>query len=211
MTVAEWLASADPEAMLACLGERVSDRKLRLFACACCRRVWHLIASPPAWAAVEASEQYADGLISVAELREVAVGRWEAPVCIAGASEQQALHALLAAARASREYRSGPVEALHHVRCADPDALSQANLLRDIIGNPHRKVAIDPTWLNCNGGQVAVMAQQMYDERSFDLLPILADALEDAGCTDARILEHLRGTGLHVRGCWAVDLLTGRE
>ncbi|MBI1918367.1 MAG: hypothetical protein HYS12_27060 [Planctomycetes bacterium] len=88
---------------------------------------------------------------------------------------------------------------------------SQASLLRDVLGNPFRPVMINPSWLAWNASTVRNMTQAIYEERAFDRLPILADALEDAGCTDAEILNHCRGPGPHVRGCFAVDLLLGRE
>jgi hypothetical protein len=88
---------------------------------------------------------------------------------------------------------------------------ASACLLRDLIGNPFRPVpTIDPAWLAWNGGAVRKMAQAIYDGRRFADLPVLADALEDAGCADAAILGHCRGPGVHVRGCWVVDLLLGK-
>jgi hypothetical protein len=93
-----------------------------------------------------------------------------------------------------------------------------AGHFRCMFGNPFRPVTLDPAWLRWNGGTVAHLAQAAYEERylpSGELdrgrLGILADALEDAGCTDPSILDHLRGDGEHVRGCWAVDLLLGKE
>jgi hypothetical protein len=83
--------------------------------------------------------------------------------------------------------------------------------LRDIFGNPFRPAHIDPECLAWNGSTVLKLAQAIYDDRTFDRLPILADALEDAGCTNTDILEHCRGPGPHVRGCWVVDLLTGKS
>jgi hypothetical protein len=85
----------------------------------------------------------------------------------------------------------------------------QCGFARDIF-NPFRPVTIDPTWLAWNDGTVVKLAQAIYDERAFDRLPILADALEEAGCDPAELLAHLRGPGPHVRGCWAVDFLLGR-
>jgi len=85
-----------------------------------------------------------------------------------------------------------------------------APLLRCVF-NPFRPVVLDPAWLAWNGGAVRKMAQAIYEKRRFADLPILADALEEAGCTDAAILAHCRGGGEHVRGCWVVDLLTGRR
>ena len=82
-----------------------------------------------------------------------------------------------------------------------------AELLRDIFGNPVRPVALDPAWLSSD---VVALARGIYDERAFDRMPILADALQDAGCTNDDILSHCRGDGPHVRGCWVVDLVLGK-
>ncbi|OGZ69933.1 MAG: hypothetical protein A3F47_01340 [Candidatus Staskawiczbacteria bacterium RIFCSPHIGHO2_12_FULL_38_11] len=88
----------------------------------------------------------------------------------------------------------------------------QCQILRDIFGNPFQPPpAINPVWFRWSDGAIIKIARVIYDEHGFDRLPILADALEDAGCTDAAILEHLRGPGPHVRGCWALDLLLGKE
>jgi hypothetical protein len=90
----------------------------------------------------------------------------------------------------------------------DAEYAAQANLLRDIIGNPFRPVALDSAWLT---PAVISLAQTIYDERAFDRMPELADALEKAGCTSKEVLEHCRGGGPHVRGCWVVDLLLGKQ
>jgi hypothetical protein len=84
---------------------------------------------------------------------------------------------------------------------------NQAHLLRDIFGNPFRTVALSTDW--CTETAVA-LARQMYASRDFSAMPILADALQDAGCTSDDILNHCRGPGPHVRGCWVVDLLLAR-
>jgi hypothetical protein len=81
-------------------------------------------------------------------------------------------------------------------------------ILRDIFGNPFRPVAVDPSWLTST---VVALAEGIYQERAFDRLPILADALQDAGCDSDDVLSHCRSDGPHVRGCWVVDLLTGRK
>jgi hypothetical protein len=75
-------------------------------------------------------------------------------------------------------------------------------------GTPFRPVSVDPAWPTST---VIALAQGIYDQWAFDRMPILADALEEAGCTNADILDHCRGPGPHVRGCWAVDLLLGKE
>jgi hypothetical protein len=89
---------------------------------------------------------------------------------------------------------------------------AQANLFRDLFGPlPFRTVAIDPVWLAWNDGTVVKLAQGIYDDRAFDRLPVLADALENAGCADPDMLAHCRQPGAHVRGCWPVDLILGKE
>jgi hypothetical protein len=89
---------------------------------------------------------------------------------------------------------------------------AQAEVLRDILGNPFRPLPkVNAAWLAWEGGTVPKLAQAAYDERAFDRLHVLADALEEAGGTDADLLGHLRGPGPHVRGCWVVDLLLGKS
>jgi hypothetical protein len=92
------------------------------------------------------------------------------------------------------------------------ESIVQCNLLRDIFSlRPFQPAKLSPPWLTMDGSNPRKLAQTIYDERSFDRLPILADALEEAGCTDPDILAHCRGPGPHVRGCWVVDLLLGKE
>jgi hypothetical protein len=86
--------------------------------------------------------------------------------------------------------------------------LLQIRLLRDIFGNPFRPVTLNPAWCTSN---VTGLAQSIYVDRAFDRLPILADALEEAGCDNADILNHCRQPGEHVRGCWVVDLVLRKE
>jgi len=86
----------------------------------------------------------------------------------------------------------------------------QADLLREIVGDPFRAVALAPAVLRWRDGSIPKIAQIIYAERAFDRLPVLADALEEAGCTDSIIVAHCRGPGPHVRGCWVVDLVLGK-
>jgi hypothetical protein len=83
-----------------------------------------------------------------------------------------------------------------------------ADLARDIFGNPFRPVALDQRWLTSS---VLDLARAIYDERAFERMPILADALMDAGCGSEEIIQHCRGDRPHVRGCWAVDLILGKS
>jgi hypothetical protein len=84
----------------------------------------------------------------------------------------------------------------------------QADLLRDLFGNPFRPVELDPGWL---APSVVKLAQRIYEDRAFDRMPELADALGAAGCKVAEILSHCRQPGEHVRGCWVIDLILSRE
>ena len=89
----------------------------------------------------------------------------------------------------------------------DP-SLPQADLVRDIFGNPFRPVAFDPAWRTSTA---IALAQQMYESRDFAAMPILADALQEAGCEDEQVLSHGRGDEAHVRGCWVIDLVLGKK
>jgi hypothetical protein len=89
----------------------------------------------------------------------------------------------------------------------EQECAAQADLLREVFGNPFRPAVLDPRWLAWGGGTVAALATAAYAENAFERLPVLADALEEAGCADETILAHLRAPGPHVRGCWALDLV----
>jgi hypothetical protein len=209
MSESEWLACTDPQKMLEFLRGKASERKLRLFGVACCRRIWHLLADGRSRRAVEVAERYADGRASDEQLRAasgeaasvgVGFGIQFSPANAA----HFAAHAGHAFADRCRMYAARAV--------ADPaEAAAQASLIRCLWGNPFRPVSLDPAWLTWNDGTVPKLAQAIYDDRAYDRRPILADALEEAGCTDADILDHLRGPGPHVRGCWVIDLLLGKE
>lgn len=84
-------------------------------------------------------------------------------------------------------------------------------LILCVLGNPFRPATVNPSWLTWNDGTVRRIAKSIYDDRAFERMPILADCLEDAGCDDETILNHCRGEGPHVRGCWGLDLLLGKE
>lgn len=266
MIEAEWLSCEDPQRMLEFLRGKASDRKLRLLAVACCRRVWHLLTDARSRQAVVVSEKYADGLATEVErhtARAEARTAWEAvrterhrervseyynPLGAAadaayavtafvafppsdelnlpqsdffitaagGAANAVAAHRLRVAEAGELEAPAADIRLLQEeggdeAMWNDTRAREwsfHATLLRDLFGNPFRPVTIDPHWLATN---VTTLAQAIYDERAFDRMPILADALEDAGCTNQDILAHCRGNGEHVRGCWALDLVLGKE
>ncbi len=220
MTEQEWLECADPAAMLEFLRGKASERKLRLFAVACARRVWPLLDDRWSRYAIETAERYLEDQASSAELRQACLetdGRMmpngdNDVRCSTGfaASDEQAdapgasrcALTLVAGSRRGRGRRKWGERTVQQERDA------QCSLLRDIMGNPFHSATSPPAWLTPT---VFSLAQGIYADRAFDRLPILADALEDAGCDSADILNHCRQPGEHVRGCWAVDLVLGRQ
>jgi hypothetical protein len=221
MTEAEWLACTEPGRLnfwvVLTAGKRYSNRKSKLFEVACCRQIWHIITDARCRRAIEVVELFADGVASEDDLvmaqsalrvrrsRRITVGKLA--LSVAGGSN---IFSRLGADAREVELRHAGLDP--DDKTADAAAMSrQAGLYRDIFGNPFRPVPIDPTWLAWNDGTVPRMALAIYNDRAFDQLPILADALEEAGCTDADILAHCRSEGPHVRGCWVVDLLLGKS
>jgi hypothetical protein len=182
-----WLTCADPERMLSILrrrGNRVSFRKLRLRVCADCRLVWPLVPGEESRRAVETIERAADENVADDDA-------WD---------------------KVFRDFGSLASGAWR--LCRDL-AVARCAVLRCLFGNPFRPVSVNPAWQTPD---VRSLAEGIYEERAFDRLPILADALEEAGCTDPAILGHCRAIlghcrdrGEHARGCWVIDLLTGRE
>lgn len=220
MTEEEWLAATDPGPMMEFLGHRVSERKLRLFAVACCRRVEHLFSDLRSRAAIEAAEKVADKLVvAIDDLARCYRDASDAAARLPAPSSEFA--AARAAADAIRYYHPKGVGMLARAAIAAAAAgvtaavgnqvrerVEQSSLLRDVLGNPSRPVTADPSWLTST---VTAIARGMYESRDFSAMPILADALQDAGCDNDDVLSHCRGTGPHVRGCWVIDLLTGRK
>jgi hypothetical protein len=209
MTEAEWLECADPGRMLMFAGHQVSQRKQQLFALACARAV-------PALVKVEAFER------AISHFERWANGEVVPGMALALRAAQQAL-GNLGEDGDLRQLGAALLDALRNhlwnfvARVAEAAARLTGNpgqlasLLRDIAGNPFRHTRFDPAWLRWQGGTVAHLARGIAAEGDFGRLPILADALEDAGCTSERILAHLRGPGVHVPGCWVLDALLGRS
>jgi hypothetical protein len=214
VTEAEWLASNDPLFMLDILepwvaDEVVSDRQLRLFVCACARRLWHLLTDETRENSVQLAERFVDGKASEEEIlarcREIR---------LADAGQERPAEPAVASCciRQGSGY-GGPyyychevLEALSEDPGAEEDAARSA-LLRDIFGNPFHRVAFDAGWRT---EHTVGIASRMYEERDFTAMPILADALEEAGCDNPDIFAHCREPGVHVRGCWVVDLVLAK-
>ena len=230
MTEEQWQTCSDPQKMLDFLRGKASDRKLRLFVCACCRHIWHKLTDKQSRRAVEVAERLADGQ---ADPAEVAVARTEIEELRRGQEQQWSEDAqwseatllygymdqwpcILAESSVAKDVTTKWVNLAGSVAPTDEamraEWAAQAALLRDIFGNPFRSPPpLPPAVLAWNDGTIHRLAQAIYEERAFDRLPVLADALEEAGCHDPDILAHCRQPGEHVRGCWVVDLLLGKE
>ena len=217
-TTPDWKTCADPYAMLGLLPDGTGVRRWRLFACGCCRRVWYMLRDRQSRRAVEVAERFADGAAAARELDEACRGAWDTWQ-LWPRMDALAVKAVGAATWVGKPV-VGPYEAatvLEYTLAAEArlppeEALvDRADLVRDVFGNPFRPVAVDPAWVAWNDGTVARLARAVYDERAFDRLPVLADALEEAGCTDPEILTHCRTPGTHVRGCWLLDLLLDKR
>jgi hypothetical protein len=219
-----WLACKDPERLIEFLGARVSDRQLRLFALACIRRGWHFVTDKRIPKLVALLEDVADGR---AKSRDSARAR-DRSYAVASSDlddMQQCIgfdlwtafdkeleregndlgECVAAAFGYFAQGDSGNTRKFSKAKTAERG--QQPAVLREIVGNPFRPVALDPAWRTATA---VAIARQMYDSQEFGAAPILADALQDAGCECAPLLDHLRDpAAAHVRGCWAVDLVLG--
>jgi hypothetical protein len=219
---------------------RLSSRKHQLWVCACVKRIGHLLLDERLRAAVIARDMYADDLVTTHELRAAEAAaqkaKTEIPLppdfgrgilgIVPVAATAWAAFAAVAAVEGSRGFRSVSILVLEAVRCESSSKLQvpvcqewveavnaeewagQANLMRDVFGNPFRPAALNPSWRTPT---VTNLAEAIYQDEAFGQLPILADALEDVGCTDLEILNHCRQPDEHVRGCWVVDLILKKD
>jgi hypothetical protein len=220
----DWLNATDPQAMLGFLRDsgRLTERKARLFAAACCRGIWPLLADERSREAVRVVERWTDGRATKADL---------ASANTAAGEPQDSRWASLAAIDAVRDATGGEGEApkaaasvllaltfaaVDNQAAVQAEVEHQAALLRDIFGPlPFRTPPLDAAWLSWNGGTVRHVVEAIYEQREMPSghldnarLGVLADALEEVGCADPDILAHCRQPGaVHVRGCWVIDLL----
>jgi hypothetical protein len=196
--------------------ETLSDRKLRFFVCAYCRAIWHLLKDKRSRKAVKIGEQFADGLVTEEQLEKA--HHSALTIAVAPPEERRPGDFILRRwAMVAHLATNGKLLLRSQITMEFPDLLTDLNadsiaqpceILRDIFGNPFRPIALDPRWLTSS---VLDLARSIYDERAFDRLPILADALMDAGCDHDEIISHCRTEGPHVRGCWVVCLLLGKK
>jgi hypothetical protein len=216
MTEAEWLVCEDPRALLKHVRGGSDQRRLRFFVCACCRRIWDLLADERSRAAVEVAEAFAAGTAGRAELVAAKNGANAAyrkmrsqrgplafrHICAVHLA-QQAVALRVTFDPWENEFLRGAKE-----RKDKTERRARAHLAREIFGNPFRPVTVDLAWRTST---VLALARGISDDYAFDRLPVLADALQDAGCENADILDHCRDpNATHVRGCWVVDLILGK-
>jgi hypothetical protein len=237
----DWLACKDPEDLYGeLIGRGLNDRRLRLFAVACLRRVWPLLPGESHRDAAEAHEAFAEGRLRLDDLVEACFKAeyetterlwtgslgpapdtdWVCPCCEADGETHfrksvalavEDSHRLAAqAALNARQLAALHTRPLHREAAREAEGHAQYLLYKDIFDRP-RQTAVDPLWLKRDGGTAARVARVLYERRRLAELPVLADALEEAGCDDAALLMHLRHPGTHVLGCWALDLVLGKE
>jgi hypothetical protein len=211
MTEAEWKAATSPDELIPHLGEKRSRRKSRLLACACCRRMGEFI--PAEFREMLATaEKYADRQAKKSELPSHIkkfrhLDRAAGAVALV-AHKHGSVESLRMAMAHARWVLAANGRGRHFGEPLAAEGAVQADLLRDIFGNPFRHVALSPEWLTSD---VLALATGIYEERAFDRMPILADALMDAGCDNDDILNHCRQPSEHIRGCWVVDLMLGKS
>lgn len=235
MTSQEWTNCPDPGALLASLGRQASRRKLRLLVCAVCRHIWEQLGDPRSRAAVAVAERFADGHATSVELESANLAAWDAYADLENGPRDHYI-AAVAARNASLPTlstgRGGKLEktlnaaafvAGHADRVdvsargtrsysewervvRDRELANLADLVREIFAGPTLAAELPAA---CRES-AAAMAQSIYNDRSFEGMPILGDLLEEKGCTQPAILEHCRGPWIHQRGCWVLDLVLGR-
>jgi len=251
MNEEEWLNCTDLTPMLEFLQGKVSDRKLRLFCCGCCRTVWDEFDSQFEQRAIDAVERFVDGNATSNELDTFHQHSKDCLTEATARNEQseddgspESLEIALFHCRAALIERTidpfgWATNYLTGTRRAKAASISQwivdcryfrnwlakkrnltkpardamrslhCRLLRDIVGNPSHHVTFAPAWLTST---VLELTRLMYESRDFSAMPILADALQDAGCENDDILSHCRDEKqVHVRGCWVVDLVLGKS
>ncbi|VTR93437.1 Uncharacterized protein OS=Sorangium cellulosum (strain So ce56) GN=sce5710 PE=4 SV=1 [Gemmata massiliana] len=191
--------------MLRFLRKRTSGRKLRLFACECCHQNRPFMALSGANDVVRATERWAEGRA----IKREAVKAFNDLELSPAHSEFGRKYGAMQLGFCSDDAYIAVTYTTAWATDEEPATERWlANLVREVFGNPFRPVPLSPVWRT---GTAVALAQQVYESRDFGAMPILADALQDAGCDNADVLDHGRGPGPHVYGCWVVDLVLGKE
>jgi hypothetical protein len=233
MTEEDWLYDSNPDPMLRAFQGRISERQLRLFAIACCRAAAEGDMTTVVANALDAAEKAVDAPGDAKHiLRESGLKLWLAysddtrndflkacvNVCLPGGihgrsrvnnADEKKLTVYDLVREASRFLIERPSAELargeRHYR--EMQRLQQADILREIVGNPFQSIIVQPETRTMT---VLEVAEAIETAKDWERMPILADALEDAGSTDTALLDHLRSGMSHVRGCWALDRVLGR-
>jgi hypothetical protein len=233
MTGAQWTTCTNPHELLAYLGDQASERKLRLLACACARRIGPLLTDKRTRNAIEVAERFADGLadekkltraseaattavkqvtIKTGELAGQAgmVGFWVTHRKAAVAAREVLGTVVHAKARVAKQVSSSPENSNVWTTACVAELDAQTTMVREVFRSPFHRVHVDPAWLAWKRGSVVRLAQRIYEDQMFVDLPRLAIALKSAGCDNAQILDHCGQAVEHFRGCWMLDLLLGK-
>ena len=228
MSETEWLMATEPQAMLRFLegSGAATDRRLRLFACGCCRRIWEVMTDRRSREAVEVAERFAEGTLDWQEMRAAYENACDAEYD--RASGHDATDSAASSGGVAAAYAAGNLASIGYVISSAGEAVeeslwaeesaAQAAALRDIFGNPFRPLSpLAPPLLGWNNGLLRQLAHAAYEHRELpsghldrSRLAILADGLLDAGCEDGELIGHLREAGPHYLGCVAVDAVLGR-
>jgi hypothetical protein len=212
MTESDWLQCTNPWVMFPVLGSRAGDRKNRLLLCACCRHCLDVLTEPVPAVLVDAvalAERYADGLAGAEQLVSVQTA------VVAGLQDQSEQAYYFAEAMYPLGYSEPllfPAMSVDFlIQAVESDGgrgasvrAGQCRLLREIFGNPFRPDRFDSRWRSTDA---VAIAREIDAAQTYQSMPILGDALEDAGCDHRDILDHCRHPSEHVRGCWVVDLV----
>jgi hypothetical protein len=228
MTEEQWLACGEVDRLLLFVFRRANDRKRCLFASACCRQVWRFLTDKRSRQAVTIAERFVDGAATNDELEQAEREAEAAEVALAAAGRETATSRAATSAycvscfsnawdQADLGWDFASATADHAADAARAAGMevNQLAMLRCVFGNPFRSPALDPRWLTATVGSLAQAADEDRERPSGHLdsarLAVLADALEEVGCTQDDLLAHLRSAEPHVRGCWALDLVLGKE
>jgi hypothetical protein len=240
MTDREWDTCSDSAEMLLALPKAGFARKYRLYSCACARRVWHLLQDDAPRKAIESAEAFADNLqdrkalIKARSRARRLADRLEREAQWTRAYAAHAAHhaagtvvggenwpaeasncalwsskcAVYAAASEAKCGDQSLEDNQRYARAEAAERLAQAQLLRDIFGNPFRSPPPMHPFLSTPS--ILLLAQSIYDNNRFEMLPALTELLVVSGCDNNELLLHFRGSGPHVRGCWALDSVLGK-
>ena len=213
--------------MPALADDRLSDPKRRLFAVACLRRFEPALLDPRSHRALVVAERLALGLATDVERRdaedaaaaahyEMRQSRFGEPGLLPWSwADEQLTRAAVLVVSHGLYYAEDVADYARRAVAgtageADREEEAQCALLREVVGPWPDLPRVEPLWLLANDGAARRLAEEADAVKAFDLLPILADALEDAGCAEEEVLRHLRGPNAHVAGCWCLDALIGR-